>query len=31
MTRPGTGFPQWVLMDEGWGRKEWTRAGAVRI
>jgi SAM-dependent methyltransferase len=21
MTRPGTGFPQWVLADEGWGRK----------
>jgi SAM-dependent methyltransferase len=21
MTRPGTGFPQWVMADEGWGRK----------
>jgi SAM-dependent methyltransferase len=21
MTRAGTGFPQWVLADEGWGRK----------
>ena len=21
MTRPASGFPQWVLVDEGWGRK----------
>ncbi len=21
MTRPGTGFPQWAMVDEGWGRK----------
>ena len=21
MTRPGTGSPQWVGVDEGWGRK----------
>ena len=21
MTRQGTGFPQWVVVDEGWGRK----------
>src|SRR5206468_4600428 len=21
MTRPGTGFPQWAAVDEGWGRK----------
>ena len=21
MTRPGAGFPQWVMVDEGWGRK----------
>jgi SAM-dependent methyltransferase len=21
MTRPGTGFPQWEMVDEGWGRK----------
>ena len=21
MTRPGTGFPQWTMVDEGWGRK----------
>jgi SAM-dependent methyltransferase len=21
MTRPGAGFPQWVVVDEGWGRK----------
>ncbi len=21
MTRPGTGFPQWTVVDEGWGRK----------
>src|SRR5215471_16130830 len=21
MTRPGTGSPQWVVVDEGWGRK----------
>jgi SAM-dependent methyltransferase len=21
MTRPGTGLPQWALVDEGWGRK----------
>ena len=21
MTKPGTGSPQWVVVDEGWGRK----------
>src|SRR5258708_38980117 len=21
MTRPGTGFLQWAMVDEGWGRK----------
>jgi SAM-dependent methyltransferase len=21
MTRPGTGFPQWAMVDEGWGRQ----------
>ena len=21
MTRPGAGFPQWTMVDEGWGRK----------
>jgi hypothetical protein len=21
MTRPGTGFSQWAMVDEGWGRK----------
>src|SRR6202789_1550296 len=21
MTRPGAGFPQWAVVDEGWGRK----------
>ena len=21
MTRPGTDSPQWMLVDEGWGRK----------
>ena len=21
MTGPGTGFPQWAMVDEGWGRK----------
>ena len=21
MTRPGTDFPQWAMVDEGWGRK----------
>ena len=21
MTRPGTGVPQWAMVDEGWGRK----------
>ena len=21
MTRQGTGFPQWAMVDEGWGRK----------
>jgi hypothetical protein len=21
MTRPGRGFPQWTMVDEGWGRK----------
>jgi hypothetical protein len=21
MTRPGTGFPHWAVVGEGWGRK----------
>jgi len=21
MTKPGTGLPQWAVVDEGWGRK----------